>query len=75
MGACDGYRFSKTKNGRIGLDLHGTKLGDTVAPRLDSTFYFQGEAYVDGLMYEEALTMKDRNGRQATYFENIWIVL
>ena len=74
VGARYGYRLSKTENGRIGLCLPGTEPGDIVAPRLDSTsFYFQGEAFIDGLVYGEALTMKDKYGLQTAYFENIWV--
>jgi tetratricopeptide (TPR) repeat protein len=72
-----GRSFFSTKGGRVGLGPPHTKPGDLVCifynsytpfiigPRKEAPTHtsneFIGEAYVDGLMYGEALEIEDRN--------------
>ncbi|MCJ1386688.1 hypothetical protein MMC17_009814 [Xylographa soralifera] len=80
--ACYAYRFFGTENGRIGLCLPGVKPGDRVCVLYGGTTPFvlspqaggvtwrsQGEAYVEGLMYEEAMQTRERGEVQDVNFD------
>ena len=50
--------------------IYGAATPLILSPHLDiNTFRFQGEAYVEGLMYGEALEMREKGELQDTYFE------